>query len=162
MPKGRRSRTEALLEHASHAKAPRMDRAARFAKFAAAWALLIFVLSSIPGGSFPASKLLSYDKLLHAGVYSVLGAFTFLALPRTWSHRASMLVLISAAITTFYGFTDEFHQLFVPGRSADLRDVLADCVGGSIGALGAAALSRTKAGAADKAGGPAPKSNNAS
>ena len=99
----------------------KMDRAAQFAKLAAAWALLIFVLSSIPGAAFPPSKLLSYDKLIHAGVYSILGAFTFLALPRTWSPKASVLVLIAGAITTLYGMTDEFHQLFVPGRSADLR-----------------------------------------
>jgi VanZ family protein len=140
-----------------------MDRAARFAKLAAAWALLIFVLSSIPGGSFPASKLFSYDKLLHAGVYAVLGGFTFLALPRGWSSRASVLVVIAGAMTTMYGLTDEFHQLFVPGRSADLRDVLADCGGGFAGALVAALLSAAKGGrVANKVNGPTAKSNNAS
>jgi VanZ family protein len=124
------------------------NMAARFWKLAAAWALLIFVLSSIPGAAFPPSKLFSYDKLAHATVYGVLGAFCFLALPRTWSKRASVLVLISGAMTTMYGFTDEFHQLFVPGRSADLRDVLADGVGGFVGALAAAVLLATRAGSA--------------
>jgi VanZ family protein len=140
-----------------------MDRAARFAKLAVAWALLIFVLSSIPGAAFPHTKLLSYDKLLHAGVYAVLGAFAFMALPRSWSPKASVLVLLSSAITTLYGFTDEFHQMFVPGRFADLRDVLADSVGGLVGALGACLFAAAKgASAADKAEGPAAKSNNAS
>src|SRR5690349_1643138 len=114
-----------------------MDRAGRFAKLAVGWALVIFVLSSIPGAAFPHSKLFSYDKLLHAGVYAVLGAFTFMALPRSWSLRTSVLVLAAGAITTLYGFSDEFHQIFVPGRSADLRDVLADCVGGFLGAFSA-------------------------
>jgi VanZ family protein len=139
-----------------------MDRAGRFAKFAAAWALFIFVLSSIPGAAFPHSKLFSYDKLLHAGVYAVLGAFTFMALPRRWSERTGVLVLLSGVITTLYGFTDEFHQLFVPGRSADLRDVLADCVGGFVGALAATLFYATKAGGSDKADGPTVKTDSAS
>jgi hypothetical protein len=128
-----------------------MDSAARFAKFAAAWALLIFALSSIPGAAFPASKLFSYDKLLHAGVYAVLGAFTFMALPRRWGMRTSVLVLVAGAITTLYGFSDEFHQMFVPGRSADLRDVLADCVGGLVGAGAASVLFSQKVDGAEKA-----------
>jgi VanZ family protein len=113
---------------------PKMAKAPRFWKLAAAWALVIFVLSSIPGTAFPASKLFSYDKLLHAGVYAVLGAFCFMAVPRWWSQKTSVLVVIAGAMATLYGFTDEFHQLFVPGRSSDLRDVLADCVGGFAGA----------------------------
>jgi VanZ family protein len=140
-----------------------LDRPGWFAKLAAAWALLIFVLSSIPGAAFPASKLFSYDKLLHAGVYAVLGAFTFMALPRRLSSRASVLVLVAAGVTTFYGFTDEFHQMFVPGRSADLRDVLADCVGGLVGALAASRAAAMKAGRGEvKADRPTVKSNNAS
>jgi hypothetical protein len=142
---------------------PKMDRASRFAKLATMWALLIFFLSSIPGASFPASKLFTYDKLLHASVYAVFGAFCFMALPRRWSRKASVLVLISAVITTLYGFTDEFHQMFVPGRSADLRDVLADSIGGLVGALAAALLPAAKAGGpAHKSDGPPMKSNNAS
>jgi hypothetical protein len=123
-----------------------MEKSPRFWKFACAWALLIFVLSSIPGAAFPASKLFSYDKLLHAGVYAVLGAFCFMAIPRRWSQKTSVLVVISGALTTLYGFTDEFHQIFVPGRSSDLRDVLADCLGGFVGALGASVLTRALAG----------------
>jgi hypothetical protein len=141
---------------------PKMDRAARFAKLAIAWALLIFALSSIPGGAFPASKLFSYDKLLHAGVYAVLGAFTFMALPRSLSRRASVLVVLAGAITTLYGFTDELHQLFVPGRSADLRDVLADAVGGLLGAFAASLLPAKAPIVEDKADRPTLKSNNAS
>jgi VanZ family protein len=119
---------------------PKMDRAARFWIPATAWALLIFVLSSIPGAAFPPSKLLSYDKLVHAAVYAVLGAFCYLAASRKWPRKASVLVLISGAMATAYGFTDEFHQLFVPGRAADLRDVLADSIGGFVGAMVAATL----------------------
>ena len=136
---------------------------APFGKLAVAWALFIFILSSIPGGTLPAYKLLSYDKLLHAGVYAVLGALSFLALRRRSSHRASVLVLMAGAISTLYGVTDEIHQMFVPRRSPDVRDVLADCVGGLIGAFAASAIPIERADvAADKADRPAAKSKSAS
>jgi len=40
--------------------------------------------------------------------------------------------LLSAA---FYGMTDEIHQYFVPGRSADPWDWLADTVGANAGGV---------------------------
>ena len=33
-----------------------------------------------------------------------------------------------------YGVTDEWHQSFVPGRTPELRDLLADAVGSTFGA----------------------------
>jgi len=45
--------------------------------------------------------------------------------------------LAAIALATMYGMSDEFHQSFVPGRSPDRFDVVADCVGATIGvALG--------------------------
>ena len=46
----------------------------------------------------------------------------------TWA-RGFVAILLA----TLYGVTDEFHQLFVAGRSADRYDVLADCLGASLG-----------------------------
>lgn len=46
----------------------------------------------------------------------------------TWKRGIAAIVL-----ATLYGVSDEFHQLFVPGRSADPYDVLADGVGATIG-----------------------------
>jgi VanZ family protein len=106
-----------------------------FWKLAAAWAAIIFVLSSIPGRSFPQSKLFGYDKVLHATVYAVLGALCFMAIRRAWALRPQWLIVAAGAMALAYGLTDEFHQLFVPGRSADLMDVLADGIGGLIGAV---------------------------
>jgi VanZ family protein len=130
---------------------PKMDRRARVWIPAIGWALLIFILSSIPGAAFPPSKLLSYDKLVHAAVYAVLGALVFVAVPRRWSQKTSVLVFLSGGMATVYGFTDEFHQMFVPGRFADLRDVLADAVGGFVGALAASMLVAMRAGGAPAA-----------
>lgn len=38
------------------------------------------------------------------------------------------------AISALYGVTDEYHQLFVPGRTADVLDLAADAVGSVVGA----------------------------
>ena len=72
-----------------------MGKSAWFWRLAAGWALVIFVLSSIPGAAFPQSPLLSYDKVLHAGVYAVLGAFCYLSLPRNGETKTGTRVLIA-------------------------------------------------------------------
>ena len=38
--------------------------------------------------------------------------------------------------TGLYGVTDEWHQLYVPGRFADWHDALADLCGGTLGGMG--------------------------
>jgi VanZ family protein len=111
-----------------------MVKARRFWWLALAWASIIFLLSSIPGKSMPDVPGLRYDKLLHALVYSVLGGLIFLALRQRSSLPTSRVVAISAAFALAYGLTDEFHQLFVPGRSADLYDAVADGIGALLGA----------------------------
>lgn len=105
-------------------------------KLALIWAVVIFMLSSIPGRAFPDAAVFRYDKVLHALVYSVLGAFCCLALPVP----RRFAVPCAALVAVLYGLTDEFHQVFVPGRSADLHDVVADGVGGLLGATAAALL----------------------
>jgi VanZ family protein len=77
---------------------------------------------------------LRYDKLLHALVYSVLGGLIYLALRQGTSLPTKRVVAVAAAFALAYGLTDEFHQLFVSGRSADLYDALADGIGGLVGA----------------------------
>ena len=42
--------------------------------------------------------------------------------------------LLAAVLATAYGVTDEFHQSFVAGRHAELRDVAADALGATAGA----------------------------
>ena len=40
---------------------------------------------------------------------------------------------IAAGLTAFYACTDEFHQLFVPGRAGLLSDVLIDSLSAVLG-----------------------------
>jgi VanZ family protein len=105
----------------------------------AAWALLIFVLSSIPGAAFPpAPPFPGIDKVAHTGIYAVLGALTCIAVRKTWTTRGPFSVLVASAFALLYGVTDELHQRFVPGRSPDVYDVAADGLGALVGATAAA------------------------
>lgn len=49
--------------------------------------------------------------------------------------RGARLALMAIGITVLYAATDEFHQIFVPGRSGEIRDVLIDSIGACIGYL---------------------------
>jgi len=110
------------------------------------WAVVIFVLSSVPGASYPRARLPGADKIAHFFLYGTMGALCAraLLLRRTAAAtpvplRTRLLVLAGAvALATFYGVSDELHQLLVPGRSADWRDALADALGALAG--GAVAL----------------------
>ena len=88
----------------------------------------------------PHVDILRFDKLDHAVVYAILGGLCFLAIRRTWPLSRVRLVGLAALLAVLYGLSDEFHQLFVPGRSAELYDALADGVGGLIGAAVASIL----------------------
>ena len=44
-------------------------------------------------------------------------------------------LLLSIFLAFLYACTDEIHQLFVPGRSGEIKDVCIDTCGAFIGAL---------------------------
>ena len=100
-----------------------MRRLSRFLP-ALGWMALIFFLSS--QSSFPVPRgIWSFDKVIHAGAYFVgCAAWLFALRVRDWRSG-----LIAVAITSAYGATDELHQYFVPGRSCDVYDWVADTAG---------------------------------
>ncbi|MEW6511472.1 MAG: VanZ family protein [Bacteroidota bacterium] len=95
------------------------------------WAIVIFVSSSIPSDRVPPFVLFKFDKLVHFGVYFLLAFFTYRAIryQSRWPLLADHALLFTVVLIAVYGATDEFHQYFVPGRSADLFDLLADTLG---------------------------------
>jgi len=106
--------------------------------------VLIFYLSSLhniqqPG---PLDDFPSVDKIEHASEYFVLGLLLALCFQRTPSigpdWQSWGLVLL---VGLTYALSDEFHQSFVSGRSADLLDLLADTAGISVGCLAGAWIS---------------------
>lgn len=101
------------------------------------YAGLIFFGSSISSPPEAISSLLKgiSDKVLHLSEYALLGALLYRACRHgagTW--MAEHAVWAAVAGSALYGLSDETHQLFVPLREADLLDVVADTVGGTVGA----------------------------
>ncbi len=88
--------------------------------------IAITVESSIRNISLPDIGITFTDKLAHFGVFGIMG----------WVLTRGMVlsnkrypILISVAIGFIFAVTDEWHQSFVPGRDADVLDVLADLIG---------------------------------
>ena len=94
---------------------------------------LIFGLSSI---SRTPAFVGGVDKYLHAMLYGGLGALLVRALAGGWHRRVTLgIVAATVLIAAAYGVSDEFHQSFVPYRSVEAMDVVADTVGASIAAV---------------------------
>jgi VanZ family protein len=107
------------------------------------WAGFIFIASarSNPYQALPASTLGSsgrdelLGRFLHAGEYAVLAALTARAL--VWRSKPRFSLLVAAlGLTALYALSDEAHQLFVPGRSFELRDLALDITGAAVGLAG--------------------------
>lgn len=97
---------------------------------------LIFALSSIRISAPLIRDVPFQDKGVHFIEYLVLGFLCAYAARRTWLDRApARTILFGAFLAAAWGFSDELHQAFVPGRSADIVDFVADTLGASAGAL---------------------------
>lgn len=76
-----------------------------------------------------------FRKSAHFFAYLVLGLLLVKALLRNGvAFRRAMLWAF--ALSVLYAASDEFHQLFIPGRSGEVRDVLIDSTGAATGLLG--------------------------
>lgn len=73
-------------------------------------------------------------KSAHLGVYFILGIliFSFISEFMVISYKS---ILLAIGITCLYACSDEIHQLLVPGRSGEVKDVILDTIGASIGIM---------------------------
>lgn len=93
----------------------------------------IFVQSSFPAMEKIADVPFG-DKYLHVVGYAILGSLFFRAFrSRRFKDRLFMAFFYSIAASTGYGISDEIHQYFVPYRSAEIMDVMADMAGSCVG-----------------------------
>lgn len=67
-------------------------------------------------------------KLAHFSIYTVLGITTMCHMS-TYSISKYKEIEGSLSIGVLYAISDEIHQLFVPGRSGQVRDVFIDTFG---------------------------------
>jgi VanZ family protein len=108
---------------------------------AIAWMGLLFYLSAQPGLDTPL-LFPGQDKLFHALAYAVLGTLLLISLKPAVDGFTGTQVSAAALVASLYGISDEIHQLFVPGRSAEVADWLADALGALAATLLLAWLSR--------------------
>jgi VanZ family protein len=103
------------------------------------WAAFILLLTSIPGSDLPHVGFLNFhesDKIVHSTMYGIFAWLATRSLVRAGRplRQAVLVVLLGIAL---FAALDEWHQLFIPGRSMDVFDWLADISGAAIGTLAA-------------------------
>lgn len=99
-----------------------------------AYLVFITVLFSLPGTAFPSDDWMSriwFDKWVHIGIFFVL------AIISGWTFRESRLKWPLLGLTASgYGLLIEFAQdSWIPHRSFDVGDWVADCIGFLVGML---------------------------
>ena len=89
-----------------------------------------------------------FRKCCHVGEYAILALLLWRALRPNqakpapeWDWRRAGLAL---SLVFLYAATDEFHQLFVPTRTARVTDVLIDTAGGALGLFAVWAVGRRR------------------
>jgi VanZ family protein len=91
--------------------------------------VVLFLLSAWSNPTMP-YLFAGSDKVVHAGLYAVLGMALGFGRVRSAAPPPHLLLIFVGAL---YGVTDELHQMFVRGRSPDWADWVADLVGVVIG-----------------------------
>lgn len=79
------------------------------------------------------SKYVFYvRKSAHFTLYFILGLL-IISFLREFIPLDKKTIIITVILVLIYACSDEIHQMFIPGRSGELRDVLIDTLGGLIG-----------------------------
>jgi VanZ family protein len=71
-------------------------------------------------------------KAAHVITYLVLGILIY-SIISTYKFTTKRTIALCILLACFYAIFDEIHQLFVPGRSGEVRDILIDTVAASAG-----------------------------
>lgn len=106
-----------------------------YASLPPAWSEPQVSTTPVPTGA-PVKKLPSTDELigrfLHVGEYLLLGFLVIRAAAWNSAIRAGN-ALSSVGLSMVYALSDEFHQIYVPGRAFQVADLLLDLTGILIG-----------------------------
>lgn len=110
------------------------------------WMIVIFVMSNTNGNdsssqsNFFANIILQFininretltfiiRKAAHMSEYAILALLTYYALTKI-AFNKKIIFQITFLISFLYACSDEFHQLFISGRSGQFTDVLIDSAG---------------------------------
>lgn len=103
-----------------------------------AFMVLIYYLSSIPNLKIDDTDAEFFRrKFVHLFEYGLLWLLIYRALVKgkwlTEFRKNSSKILLSLFLTTFYGATDEIHQMYVQTRTGKITDLIFDFLGGVSG-----------------------------
>ena len=103
----------------------------RYLILAVSWGLIILLLTMTPGKAIPDYTFLSYDKLGHAFFFGVLVLLLAPGLKTQEKYQSLKRHAVAAAflLANLYGFIIEYLQSFIPDRSMDYFDALANSTG---------------------------------
>jgi VanZ family protein len=105
-------------------------------RWAVVLAYLAFIFYLSEQSPLPSLPGLPSDKSEHFGAYGLMGALVVWASSGGEWRRVTFGTVAFATVFCFlYGWSDEFHQRFVPNREYDLRDLAADAAGGAVAAI---------------------------
>jgi len=103
---------------------------------AVAWLIITTVLLCLPGSAFPKEHWFDkiwFDKWAHIGLFAIMVFLWCRAITNIVDKKPKLFVQI-ALYFFLYGIVMEFVQrYFIPNRSFDLGDVIADGVGSVAG-----------------------------
>jgi VanZ family protein len=109
--------------------------------------LFIWIMSRLFPWATPAQIDLAHGvmrKLGHLTEYGILAALWFRTLRVGQRLDSARSAWIALAISVAWALTDEFHQTFVPSRTASVLDVLVDATGATLATLTAHTLTTAK------------------
>ncbi|MDA1186152.1 MAG: VanZ family protein [Acidobacteria bacterium] len=107
-----------------------MSRRVRLWGVVVCYMAAIFYVSALSAPPVPVGT----DKSLHALAYLGLSVVVVRALVGGLPRRIdSSTAVVAIVIAVAYAASDEVHQMFVPGRTADVLDLLADACGAIVG-----------------------------
>jgi VanZ family protein len=103
-------------------------------KFSVLWATVIAVLTLIPAPEIPDTPFLNiphFDKIVH---FFLFGILAFLLMQeflekKIRNGKSRVSIALSFLIPLIYSALIEFFQIYIPGRGADLYDLLANFAG---------------------------------
>lgn len=107
----------------------------RYKSIAISWLFVMSILFFLPGSALPQENWLHaiyFDKWVHIGLFAML----IFLWKSSFNSNLDNYNLILLLLALLYGLSVEFIQkYFVPNRSFDLYDVLADMAGSIVGLI---------------------------
>ena len=112
------------------------------------WAIVIFILCSVPGDSLPqtsAIRIPHFDKMVHFGLFFIMGIFLISELRNQTKLSRLTVSIITLSLIAIYGAVIEvLQEHYFVRRSGDTWDLLADVTGGVFSVLMFPFLKRQK------------------